>query len=65
VSCEKVADWIWMPFEVVSGDDPGIGVLDGVHMPQEEGEVLGVFLPSGVNGIFECTFKTEMYSTRA
>jgi len=39
VSCGKTADWIQMPFGVVSGVGPGIEVLDGVHVPQGEGAV--------------------------
>ena len=34
----------------------------GIHIPQGEWEVLGVFFPFGLNGVFEY-FKTEMYST--
>jgi len=30
VICGKMADWIWMPFGVVSGVGRGMGVLDGV-----------------------------------
>jgi len=37
----KTADWIWMPFGVVSGVGRGIGVLDGGHVPQGEGKVSG------------------------
>ena len=29
VSCGKMADWIWMPFGVVSGVGRGMDVLDG------------------------------------
>jgi len=29
VYCGKTADWIWMPFAVVSGVSRGMGVLDG------------------------------------
>ena len=36
----------------MSGVGRGMGVLDGVHVPQGEGEVLGVFIPIGLNGIF-------------
>ena len=32
-------DAVW----VVSGVGQGMGVLDGVHMPQGKGEVLGIF----------------------
>ena len=30
--CDKTADWIWMPFGVVSGVGRGMGVLDDVHI---------------------------------
>jgi len=43
VYCGKTADWIWMPFGVMSGVGQGMGVLDGVLMPQGEGEVLVIF----------------------
>jgi len=52
VYCGKVADWIRMPFGVVSGVGLGIRALDGVHVPQGEGEVLGFCDPIGLNGIF-------------
>jgi len=29
VYCGKTADWIWMPFGVVSGFGRGMSVLDG------------------------------------
>jgi len=54
-----------MPFGVVSGVGTGTGVLDGGPHPQGEGKVLGFSLPIGLNGVFECIIKTEMYSTRA
>jgi len=38
VYCGNMADWIRMPFGMVSGVGRGIVVLDGVHMPQGEGE---------------------------
>ena len=41
-SCAKVCEAIELLFGVVSGVGPSIGVLDGVHIPQKEGEVLGV-----------------------
>jgi len=41
VYCGKTADWIHMPFGVVSGVGRGMGVLDGVHTPQGESEVSG------------------------
>ena len=34
-----------MPFGMVIGVGQGMGVLDGVHVPQGEGEVLGFFSP--------------------
>jgi len=45
----------------VSGVGFGIHVLDGVQMPQGEGEVWEYFSPIGLNGVF----LTEMYLTRA
>jgi len=38
-----MADWIRMPFGVVIGVSPGIDVLDGVHVPQGDGAVSGIF----------------------
>jgi len=35
----------------------------GVKILQGEGEVFGVNVPIGLNGVFECIFKTEMYTT--
>jgi len=48
------AQWIWMPFGVVSGVGPGIGVLDGVEIVEGEGAVLGVNVghPIVINGDF-------------
>ena len=40
--CDKTADWIWMPFGVVSGIGRGIGVLDGSGDRRREGAVLVV-----------------------
>jgi len=37
----------------------------GVHVPQGEEEVLGVFLLIGLDGVFQCIFKAEIYSTHA
>jgi len=39
VYCGKMADWIRIPFGVVSGVGRGIGVLDGVQVPQGKGGV--------------------------
>jgi len=54
VYCSKTADWIWMPFGVVSGVGRGMGVLDGGGDRQREGEVLGInaIHPSVTNGDF-------------
>ena len=41
----KTADWIWMLFGVASGVGRGMGVLDGVHLPQGEGRFWGVLTP--------------------
>ena len=38
-SCVKVREAIELPFWVVISLGSGIGVLDGVHILQEEGEV--------------------------
>jgi len=42
VYCGKMADWIWIPFGVVSGVGRGMGVLDGVVIVEWEGAVFGV-----------------------
>jgi len=42
VYCGKTADWIQMPFWVVSGVGRGMGVLDGVEIVKGEGAVLEV-----------------------
>jgi len=36
-NCGKMADWIWMPFGVMSGFGQGMGVLDGVHILKRKG----------------------------
>jgi len=41
----KVCEVIELPFEVENWVDLGIGVLDGVHIPQ--GKVLGIFVNMG------------------
>jgi len=41
VNCGKTAEWIWVPFGVMSGVGSGIGVLDGVQVLQEKEEVSG------------------------
>jgi len=44
-SCAEVRTLIELSFGVVSGVTPGIHVLDGIHMPQGEGWILGSFSP--------------------
>jgi len=46
VYCGKTAEWVWMPFGVVSGVGPReMSVLDAIHVPQGEWAVLGVCCP--------------------
>jgi len=59
VNCEPLE----LPFGLVSGGAPGIGVLDGVYMPKGKGGFGRGYLPIGLNGVFECIFKTEAYLT--
>jgi len=42
--CGKTAEWIRMPFGMVSGVGRGMGVLDGLVIVEGEREVLGVNL---------------------
>jgi len=67
-SCAEVREPIKLSFGVVSGVGPGIYVLDGVHVPQKEGSVLGIFWHLHPNWFqwAECRiFHTEMYLTRS
>jgi len=64
-SCAKVREPIELSFGVVNGVGRGLGVLDGVHVPQGEGEVWGIFCPTGLNGDIWCILKTEVYSTHS
>jgi len=41
----QTADCIWMSFGMVSVVVRGMGMVDGVHMPQVEGAVLGFGVP--------------------
>jgi len=41
VYCGKTADWIRMPFGVMSGVGRGMGALDGVVIVEGKGAVLG------------------------
>ena len=50
VYCGKTADWIWMPFGVVSGVGLGMGVLDfGGDRRIERGSLGGEFAASHYN----------------
>jgi len=53
-NCAKVCDPVELSFGMVSAVGPGIGVLDGVHVPQGEREVLRLFLPHWFEWCFEC-----------
>ena len=52
--CGKTADWIRMPFGIVSGVGRVMGVLDGVVIVKGKAAVLGVNLrrPIATNGHF-------------
>jgi len=52
--CGKMADWIRMPFGVLTGIGRGMGVLNGVVIVKGEGAILGVNLghPIITNGAF-------------
>ena len=54
VYCGKMAEWICMPYGMVSGVSRGMGVLDGVVIVEGEGAVLGSNLghPIVTNGDF-------------
>ena len=55
VYCGKTAEWIRIPFGMVSGVGRGMGVLDGVAIVEGSGAVFGVNLgrPILTNGDFE------------
>jgi len=61
-SCAEVHAAIELSFGVVSGDTPGIHVLDGVHLPQGKGWILGSFAPTGPM-VSMAYFVTKMYLT--
>jgi len=54
VYCGKMAEWIRMPFGMVSRVCRGMGVLDGVFIVEGEGGVFGMNLwcPIVTNGDF-------------
>ena len=50
--CGKSADWIWIPFGVVSGVGRGMGALHGGHVRKRKGGGgFGFFAPIGLNGV--------------
>ena len=53
---------IELSFGVMSGVTPGIHVLDGVHVPQGDGWILGSFSSIGPM-VSVAYFVTEMYLT--
>jgi len=53
-SCAKLRELIELSFGMVNGVGQMMGVLDGVHVPQEEGEALRFFFPIGLNGVSAC-----------
>jgi len=63
--CVKMREAIELPFGVVSGVGPGIGLLDGgPDLPREGNFFLeGGFLSIGLHLIFDCTGNKETYST--
>jgi len=63
-SCVKVRKPIEVLFVVLSGVGPGIGVLDGIHIPKGRGGFWVYFLSIGLNGIFERIGNGETYLTR-
>jgi len=62
-SCTVVHAAIELSFGMVSGVISGVHVLDGVHMPQEEGWILGSFA-SIHPMVWMAYFVTEMYLMR-
>jgi len=63
-SCAEVRESVKLSFGAVSGVTSGIHVLDGVHVPQGKGWILGSFAPIGPL-VSVAYFVTEMYSTLA
>jgi len=58
--CGKTADWIRMPFGVVSAVGRGMGVLDGVVIEEGAGAVLGVNLGRLI--VTNGAFATRLFS---
>jgi len=64
--CVEVREPIELSYGVVSGVGPGIDLLHGVHMPQGEGAVSGIFRhlrPHSFEWAEWRIFRREMYST--
>ena len=49
VDCGNTADWIWIPFGVVSGVGLGMGVLNFVVIVEGQGAAWGEFAASHCN----------------
>jgi len=52
--CAKVRVPIELPFGVISGVSPGIGVMDGVHIPQGKGRFWWFFFLHWQEGHLAC-----------
>jgi len=52
-SCAKVDETMELSFEVVSGVGRGMGVLEGVHVPQRDGGVSEILFPIALGCIFK------------
>ena len=60
-NCAEVREPIELSVGTVSEVGGGMGVLDGVYVPEGHGQFWGFIDPIGFNGVF----LTKMYSTRA
>jgi len=56
VNCGKTADWIWMPFGVVSRVGRGMGVLHWVEIVEEEGQFWGKSCVAVGPGASHCNY---------
>jgi len=64
VYCGKTADWIQMPFGVLSGVGQGMGVLDGVVIVEREGAVLDVNLGRPTQAVVPFNFSAVVAPIR-
>jgi len=66
VYCGKTADWIWMPFGMVSGIGQEMGVLDrGGYHRWVRGSFLGIFGASHCNQWGLCCIVVQLYINRS